>query len=69
MLCLIILTSKHDLQKKNIQKKKHKEAPQNIYESRIKSIFNFIFFTFQMNIIFNYLKKELIIQHACVVQL
>ena len=55
--------------KKNIQKNRKKKIlkkkPQNIYESRIKLIFfNFIFFTFQMNNIFNYLKKELIIQHV-----
>ena len=52
-------TNKH---KKNRKKKKN-------YESRIKSrikliFFNFIFFTFQMINIFNYLKKELIIQHV-----
>ena len=39
------------------------EIKQNI--CRIKLIFfNFIFFTFQMNNIFNYLKRELSIQHA-----
>ena len=77
MLCLIILTFKHensfwlvlkcihDLQKKNIQNKQTQKnrKKKNIYESRIKSrikliFFNFIFFTFQMNNIFNYLKKR-----------
>ena len=57
--------------KKTYKKSKKIERKNlNIYESRIKLIFlNFTFFTFQMNNIFNYLKKELIIQHACVVQL
>ena len=83
MLCLIILSFKHensfwlvlkcihDLQKKKIQNKQtqKKQKEKKNYESRIKSrikliFFNFIFFTFQMNNIFNYLKKELIIQHV-----
>jgi hypothetical protein len=61
--------------KKTYKKSKKIERKNlNIYESRIKSrikliFLNFTFFTFQMNNIFNYLKKELIIQHACVVQL
>ena len=75
----LVLKCIHDLQQqkhtkqktkqknKKIERKKYKKN-QNIYESRIKLIFfNFTFFTFQMNNIFNYLKKELIIQHACVV--
>jgi hypothetical protein len=59
--------SKNKKQKKKT-KKERKKKKKNIYESRIKLIFfNFTFFTFQMNNIFSYLKKELIIQHACVV--